>query len=89
MMLRPYIYMERKRRLCDHCGEFVSHRIYRLHLSLYYDERCQKWQHNQPSSDDESNTDIYTDVDNTCDQNDMQHHDSNFFPDGQETNEGL
>ncbi|KXJ06347.1 hypothetical protein AC249_AIPGENE12530 [Exaiptasia diaphana] len=53
--------MERKRRFCGHCDEYVTQRTFRHHFSLYYDEKRGGWQRersNQCSSDDESSDDV-------------------------------
>ena len=32
-----------KRKLCDHCNEFVSLRTYRQHVDLYFNKTSKKW----------------------------------------------
>lgn len=50
--------MDRKRRFCEHCNDFVNDRTYRLHRSLYYDPKNQIWQlSGELSSDEDSNND--------------------------------
>ena len=35
--------MTSKRKLCDHCNEFVSLRTYRQHVDLYFNKSSKKW----------------------------------------------
>ena len=35
--------MASKRKLCDHCNEFVSLRTYRQHVDLYFNKSSKKW----------------------------------------------
>ncbi|XP_020916366.1 uncharacterized protein LOC110253758 [Exaiptasia diaphana] len=49
--------MDRKRRLCEHCNQFVNDRTYRLHRSLYYNPNTEIWQlSGELSSDEDSNS---------------------------------
>jgi len=59
--------MDKKRRFCNHCNEFVTYRTYRAHYSLFYDEKKHKWQKSHINSSGE-------DTDDDIDQNTVYDH---------------
>ena len=55
-----------KRKFCHHCHGYVDGRTYRLHHSLYFDKRKERWHHTGKqalSSDEESCDHVVEDVD--------------------------